>query len=151
VFVISCPPACSPNTMPNSPSRATIGGAGLFTRMTPYTTPTSRPTANEMSSPCRGSRQTCVLETSSDVCDVAGIDRRRLDLNQRFPVARFRNRAFINSPHRRRAKLSKTQKSHWGTHITSITRVWPKWRCAPLEADRAGNRRPDTGSPMMLA
>ena len=34
-FVRSRAPVCSPNTIPNSPSRATIGGAGLFTRMTP--------------------------------------------------------------------------------------------------------------------
>src|ERR1019366_9702043 len=43
-FALSHAPACSPNTIPNNPSRATIGGAGLFTRMTPYKTPTSRPT-----------------------------------------------------------------------------------------------------------
>ena len=49
-FAESHPPACSPNTIPNNPSRATIGRAGLFTRMTPYTTPTIRPTANQISS-----------------------------------------------------------------------------------------------------
>src|SRR6202044_1853705 len=49
-FVRSHAPACSPNTIPNSPSRATIGGAGLFNRITPYVKPTSRPTTNEMSS-----------------------------------------------------------------------------------------------------
>src|SRR5580704_2149612 len=43
-------PPCSPNTIPNSPTRAMMGGAGLFTRMTPYRIPTSVPTANEMSS-----------------------------------------------------------------------------------------------------
>jgi len=49
-FVRSLTAACSPKTIPNNPSRATMGGAGLFTRMSPYATPTSRPTANEMSS-----------------------------------------------------------------------------------------------------
>src|SRR5262249_38390398 len=31
-------------------SRATMGGAGLFTRITPYKTPTNKPTANETKS-----------------------------------------------------------------------------------------------------
>jgi tRNA(fMet)-specific endonuclease VapC len=33
-------PTCSPSTMPSSPSRAMIGGAGLFTLITPYSRPT---------------------------------------------------------------------------------------------------------------
>src|ERR1700733_8487335 len=43
-------PSCSPSTIPRRPSSATIGGAGLFTRITPYKMPTNKPTANEMSS-----------------------------------------------------------------------------------------------------
>ena len=35
---------CSPNTIPKNPTRATIGDAGLFTRMTPCAAPTSRQT-----------------------------------------------------------------------------------------------------------
>src|ERR1700751_948880 len=41
------PPNCSPSTIPRRPSKATMGGAGLFTRITPYKTPTNNPTANE--------------------------------------------------------------------------------------------------------
>lgn len=48
VSLESHPPACSPKTIPNKPSRATIGGAGLFTRITHIQRPI-RPTANEMS------------------------------------------------------------------------------------------------------
>src|ERR1700756_2386591 len=40
-------PNCSPSTIPNRPSNATMGGAGLLTRMIPYRTPTPRPTTKD--------------------------------------------------------------------------------------------------------
>src|ERR1700741_3937579 len=46
-FVCIHIPNCSPSTIPNRPSNATMGGAGLLTRMSPYKTPTPRPTTNE--------------------------------------------------------------------------------------------------------
>jgi hypothetical protein len=36
-------------TMPNNPTKAMMGGAGLFTRINPYRVPTARPTTNDMS------------------------------------------------------------------------------------------------------
>src|SRR6476646_5205354 len=48
-FVWTQIPNCSPITIPKRPSKATMGGAGLFTRIRPYKIPTPRPTTKDKS------------------------------------------------------------------------------------------------------
>src|SRR6266436_6339895 len=47
-FVWTQIPNCSPITIPKRPSKATMGGAGLFTRIRPYKIPTPKPTTKDM-------------------------------------------------------------------------------------------------------
>ena len=70
--------------------------------------------------PAGGSRQSCLLEASRDVPDVAGIDGRSLHLNESFPFAGLRNRDFFDSQYRRRSKLGKSQRLHYSTHCSPI-------------------------------
>src|ERR1039457_331913 len=67
-------------------------------------------------------RQSCLLEVSGDVPDVARIDRCSLYVNKCLPVARHGNRKFFNPQHGRGSKRSKTQRFISGSTHRSPTR-----------------------------
>jgi hypothetical protein len=68
------------------------------------------------------------------------IDRRRLDLNQRFPVARFRNRAFFNSLNTEGGPNSVKRSDLINLLLIAVQSV----ESGPHHTDSGGDRRPRT-------